>query len=72
MAAAMKHMVANFSKLDKFEGVDFERWQKKTHFLLSTMSVAYVLNKPIPGDGDDATIEQIRKMNYHSQCKKFH
>ncbi|GJW57689.1 hypothetical protein Tco_0104420 [Tanacetum coccineum] len=39
MAAAMKHMVANFSKLDKFEGVDFRRWQKKMHFLLSTMNV---------------------------------
>ncbi|GJV82207.1 zinc finger, CCHC-type containing protein [Tanacetum coccineum] len=63
MAAAMKHMVANFSKLDKFEGVDFERWQKKMHFLLSTMSVVYVLNIPIPDDGNDATIEQIRKMN---------
>ncbi|GKC48541.1 hypothetical protein Tco_1071286, partial [Tanacetum coccineum] len=37
MAAIMKHMVANFSKLDKFEGVDFRRWQKKMHFLLSTM-----------------------------------
>ncbi|GKC68326.1 zinc finger, CCHC-type containing protein [Tanacetum coccineum] len=39
MTATMKHMVANFSKLDKFEGVDFRRWQKKMHFLLSTMSV---------------------------------
>ncbi|GJZ30329.1 zinc finger, CCHC-type containing protein [Tanacetum coccineum] len=39
MAAAMKHMVANFSKLGKFEGVDFRRWQKKMHFLFSTMSV---------------------------------
>ncbi|GKC45103.1 zinc finger, CCHC-type containing protein, partial [Tanacetum coccineum] len=51
----MKHMVANFSKLDKFEGVDFRRWQKKMHFLLSTISVVYVLNTPIPDDGDDAT-----------------
>ncbi|GJY66289.1 hypothetical protein Tco_0468527 [Tanacetum coccineum] len=39
MAAAMKHMVANFSKLDKFEGVDFRRWHKKMHFLLSTINV---------------------------------
>ncbi|GKC73837.1 hypothetical protein Tco_1119720 [Tanacetum coccineum] len=46
----MKHMVANFSKLDKFEGVDFIRWQKKMHFLLSTMSVVYILNIPIPDD----------------------
>ncbi|GJY79022.1 zinc finger, CCHC-type containing protein [Tanacetum coccineum] len=52
MAAAMKHMVA---KLDKFEGVDFRRWQQKMHFLQSIMSVVYVLNTPIPDDRDDAT-----------------
>ncbi|GJZ49688.1 hypothetical protein Tco_0603878 [Tanacetum coccineum] len=60
-AAAMKHMALNFSKLDKFEWVDFRRWQKKMHFLLSSMSVVYVLTTPIPEDGgDDATVEQIR------------
>ncbi|GKB14733.1 hypothetical protein Tco_0848656 [Tanacetum coccineum] len=46
----MKHMMANFSKLNKFEGVDFIRWQKKMHFLLSTMSVVYILNILIPDD----------------------
>ncbi|GKF90331.1 hypothetical protein Tco_0264294 [Tanacetum coccineum] len=51
--AAMKHMASNFAKLDKFEVVDFRRWQKKMHFLLTTL---------IPEDsGDDATVEQIRK-----------
>ncbi|GJT46007.1 hypothetical protein Tco_0954722 [Tanacetum coccineum] len=51
-----------FAKLDKFEGVDFRRWQKKMHFLLSSMSVVYVLTTPILEDGgDDATVEQIRK-----------
>ncbi|GJW61924.1 hypothetical protein Tco_0111259 [Tanacetum coccineum] len=61
-AAAMKHMASNFAKLDKFEGVDFRRWQKKMHFLLSSISVVYVLTTPIPEDGgDDATVEQIRK-----------
>ncbi|GJV07543.1 zinc finger, CCHC-type containing protein [Tanacetum coccineum] len=60
--AAMKHMASNFAKLDKFEGVDFRRWQKKMHFLLSSMSVVYVLTTPMPEDGgDDATVEQIRK-----------
>ncbi|GJY09113.1 hypothetical protein Tco_0377298 [Tanacetum coccineum] len=62
-AAAMKHMASNFSRLDKFKGVDFRRWQKKMHFLLSIMSVVYVLTTPIPEDGgDDATVEQIRKL----------
>ncbi|GJW87161.1 zinc finger, CCHC-type containing protein [Tanacetum coccineum] len=63
MTVTMKHMVANFSKLEKFEGVDFKRWQKKMHFLLSTMSVVYVLNTPIPDDEDSATVEQIRRRN---------
>ncbi|GJW67372.1 zinc finger, CCHC-type containing protein [Tanacetum coccineum] len=61
-AVAMKHMASNFVKLDKFEGVDFRRWQKKMHFLLSSMSMVYVLTTPIPKDGgDDATVKQIRK-----------
>ena len=61
MAVAMRHMAANFSKLEKFEGVDFRRWQKKMHFLLSSMNVVYVLTTEIPEDyGDDAIVEQVR------------
>ncbi|GKG29552.1 hypothetical protein Tco_0419450, partial [Tanacetum coccineum] len=60
-AAAMKHMALNFAKLDKFEGVDFRRLQKKMHFFLSSISVVYVLTTPILDDGDDATVDQIRK-----------
>ena len=57
-AAAIKHMASNFAKLDKFEGVNFQRWQKKMLFLLSSISVVYVLTTPIPEDhGDDATME---------------
>ncbi|GJW24657.1 reverse transcriptase domain-containing protein [Tanacetum coccineum] len=52
-AAAMKHVASNFAKLEKFEGVDFRRWQKKMHFLLSSMSVVYVLTTPMPEDGGD-------------------
>ncbi|GJY73342.1 zinc finger, CCHC-type containing protein [Tanacetum coccineum] len=54
-------MVANFSKLDKFEGVDFRRWQKKMYFLLSIMCVVYVLTTPMLEDGQNATVKQIRK-----------
>ncbi|GJU04095.1 zinc finger, CCHC-type containing protein [Tanacetum coccineum] len=62
VVTAMKHMASNFAKLDKFEGVDFRRWQKKMHFLLSSMSVVYVLTTPISDDGgDDPTVEQVRK-----------
>ncbi|GKD42362.1 hypothetical protein Tco_1267007, partial [Tanacetum coccineum] len=61
-AAAMKHMASNFAKLDKFKGVDFRRWQKKMHFLLSSMSVVYVLSTPMPKDGsNNLTVEQVRK-----------
>ncbi|GJR41107.1 hypothetical protein Tco_1216791 [Tanacetum coccineum] len=71
--AAMKHMASNFTKLDKFEGVDFRRWQKKMYFLLSSMSVVYVLTTPIHEDGDDATMEQLRKrVKWHNDdyvCK---
>ncbi|GKF56576.1 hypothetical protein Tco_0166916 [Tanacetum coccineum] len=60
-AAAMKHMASNFSKLNKFEGMDFRRWQKKMHFLLSSISVVFVLTTHIPDDGDDAIVDQLRK-----------
>ncbi|GKA30208.1 zinc finger, CCHC-type containing protein [Tanacetum coccineum] len=58
----MKHMASNFAKLNKFKGVDFKRWQKKMHFLLSSMSVVCVLTTPILEDGgDDPTVKQVRK-----------
>jgi hypothetical protein len=61
MVAAMRQMAANFSKLEKFEGVDFRRWKKKMHFLLSSMNVVYVLTTEIPEDyGEAATMEQMR------------
>nr|GEX13322.1 zinc finger, CCHC-type [Tanacetum cinerariifolium] len=55
-------MALDFAKLDRFEGVVFRRWHKKMYFLLSSMSVVYVMTTPIPEyGGDDATIDQIRK-----------
>nr|GEW25737.1 zinc finger, CCHC-type [Tanacetum cinerariifolium] len=62
MAAAMKHMASKFSKLEKFEGVDFRRLKKKMHFLLFSKSVVYVLTTLIPEDGgDNLTVEQVRR-----------
>ncbi|GJV52162.1 zinc finger, CCHC-type containing protein [Tanacetum coccineum] len=59
MAVAMKYMASNFAKLENFKGVDFRRWQKKMHFLLSNMSVVYVLTTPMPEDGcENPTVEQ--------------
>ncbi|GKD53102.1 hypothetical protein Tco_1286489 [Tanacetum coccineum] len=62
-AAAVKQMALNFSKLGKFEGMDFRRSKKKMHFLLSSMSVVYVHTTPIPEDGENATMDQIKRRN---------
>ncbi|GKC67928.1 zinc finger, CCHC-type containing protein [Tanacetum coccineum] len=56
----VKDMTTNFGKLDKFEGHDFRRWQKKMHFLLTTLKVVYVLSTPMPELLEDATVEAIR------------
>ncbi|GKD42616.1 hypothetical protein Tco_1267261 [Tanacetum coccineum] len=61
--AAMKYIALNFSKLDKFKGVDFRRWQKKMYFLLSSMSVVYMLTTPSPEDGENVTMEHMRRRN---------
>nr|GEV36123.1 zinc finger, CCHC-type [Tanacetum cinerariifolium] len=57
---------------EKFEGVmDFRRWKKKMHFLLSNMSVVYVLTTPMPEDGGDNPIVEILKLlrNYEIPWK---
>nr|GEZ12746.1 integrase, catalytic region, zinc finger, CCHC-type, peptidase aspartic, catalytic [Tanacetum cinerariifolium] len=47
---------------DLLTGVDFRRWQKKMHFMLSSMSVVYVLTTPMTEDGgENPTVEQVRK-----------
>nr|GEX88512.1 zinc finger, CCHC-type [Tanacetum cinerariifolium] len=62
MVAAMKHIALNFAMLEKFEGMDFRRWPKKMHFLLSSMSVVYVLTTSMPeDDGDNPSVEQVRR-----------
>ncbi|CAM9002116.1 unnamed protein product [Rhodiola kirilowii] len=60
-AASVKEMTNNFGKLEKFEGVNFRRWQQKMHFLLTNLKVVYVQSTPIPEVGDNAPIEAIRK-----------
>nr|GEV36936.1 zinc finger, CCHC-type [Tanacetum cinerariifolium] len=56
----VKDMTTNFWKLDKFEGHDFRRWQKKMHFLLTTLKVVYVLTTLMPELLEDAKVEAIR------------
>nr|GEV63754.1 dynamin-related protein 5A [Tanacetum cinerariifolium] len=54
-------MTTKFDKLVKFEGHDFCRWQKKMHFLLTTLKVVYVLSTPSPEWHEDETLETTRK-----------
>ncbi|KAJ0805403.1 putative RNA-directed DNA polymerase [Helianthus annuus] len=61
-SGSMKDMMTSkANKLEKFEGVDFRRWQKKTHFLLTSLKVVYVLTTPIPVIQEEGNLEQIRK-----------
>nr|GEU68454.1 hypothetical protein [Tanacetum cinerariifolium] len=48
------------SDRDKFEGQDFRGWQKKMHFLLTTLKMVYVLTTPMPELLDDAKVKAIR------------
>ncbi|GJV92948.1 FRIGIDA-like protein 3 [Tanacetum coccineum] len=57
----VKDMTAMFGKLDKFEGNNFRRWQKKMHFLLTTLKVVYVLSTPMPEFVEDEPLEQTRR-----------
>nr|GEZ15703.1 zinc finger, CCHC-type [Tanacetum cinerariifolium] len=56
----MKDIATNFGKLDKFEGHDFRQWQKKMHFLFTTLKVVYVLTTPMSELLEDATVKAIR------------
>ncbi|GKC03982.1 hypothetical protein Tco_0995592 [Tanacetum coccineum] len=72
VVAATKHMASNFAKLDKFERVGFRRWQKKIHFLLSSMNVVYVLTTLIPEDSENAIDSlEAKYMAEDASSKKF-
>ena len=57
----MKEMTSKFTKLKKFQGVDFRRWQKKMHILLTTLNVVHVLSPSVPEEKGDETPAEIRK-----------
>ncbi|ESQ55778.1 hypothetical protein EUTSA_v10027475mg [Eutrema salsugineum] len=61
---SVREMTLKFEKLEKFEGIDFKRWQKKMHFLFTTLNVAYVLSMPmrtVPEDAENESLEETRK-----------
>nr|GEV26004.1 zinc finger, CCHC-type [Tanacetum cinerariifolium] len=58
---SVKDMTSKFDKLAKFEGQDFRRWQKKMHFLLTSLKVVYVLSTPSPEWSENENLETTRK-----------
>ncbi|CAM8975487.1 unnamed protein product [Rhodiola kirilowii] len=60
-AASVREMTANFGKLEKFEGVNFRRWQKKMHFLLTSLKVVHVLSTPMSDADENGPLDAIRK-----------
>ncbi|XP_021755973.1 uncharacterized protein LOC110721150 [Chenopodium quinoa] len=65
MASKMKDLATNFVKLDRFDGGNFRRWQKKVHFLLTTLNVAYVLTQEVPQEVENETVAQSRARLKH-------
>nr|XP_004514701.1 uncharacterized protein LOC101509817 [Cicer arietinum] len=61
MAASLKEMTSNFVKLEKFDGGNFIRWQKKMKFLLTTLKVVYVLNTTRPLEKEVETLAETRE-----------
>ena len=61
MAQSLQQMTQNFMKLERLDGGNFRRWQKKMHFLLTTLNVAYVLKTPYPEEQENETLAQTRE-----------
>ncbi len=58
---SLRQITEGFVKLDRFDGGNFLRWQKKVHFLLTTLKIVYVLSQPKPNEEEDETVEQTRQ-----------
>ena len=54
-------MATNIIKLDRFYGGHFLRWQKRVHFLLTSLHLVYVISTPKPDESENETIDQLRK-----------
>ncbi|GJU95730.1 zinc finger, CCHC-type containing protein [Tanacetum coccineum] len=65
----VKDMTTNFGKLDKFKGHDFRRWQKKMHFLLTTLKVVYVLTTLMLELMEDYTVEAISHLRIEESLR---
>ncbi|CAM8923830.1 unnamed protein product [Rhodiola kirilowii] len=66
-AASVREMTANFGKLEKFEGVNFRRWKKKMHFLLTSLKVVHVLSTPMPAADDNGPIDVRKRSKWENE-----
>ncbi|KAK3014806.1 hypothetical protein RJ639_009137 [Escallonia herrerae] len=60
----LKDMGSDFHRLERFDGGDFVRWQRKMHFLLVTVKVYYVIVNPRPlepGENEEESVAKTRE-----------
>lgn len=61
-------------KLEKFEGVDFKRWQQKMLFYLTTMNLTHVVKEEVPKADKNPmtkeTLSAIKAWNHSEFCCK--
>ncbi|KAK3017134.1 hypothetical protein RJ639_006136 [Escallonia herrerae] len=71
----LKNMGSDFHRLERFDGRDFVRWQRKMHFLLVTVKVYYVIvnsRPPEPGENEEESVAKTRERlrNSLKHCKE--
>ncbi|KAK3039631.1 hypothetical protein RJ639_027222 [Escallonia herrerae] len=60
----LKDMGSDFHILERFDGGDFVRWQRKMHFLLVTVKVYYVIVNQRPpelGENEEKSVAKTRE-----------
>ncbi|CAH9085726.1 unnamed protein product, partial [Cuscuta epithymum] len=71
--ANLQQLTTDFVKLEKFEGGNYMRWQKKIKFLLFNLKVDYVLTTPKPEESESETMAdekaRIKWLNDDEICK---
>ena len=59
-SSSLRQFTVDFVKLERFDGGNFIRWQKKLHFLLTSLNVVYVLTTPKPQERENETLAETR------------